>query len=187
MKDELYLTALAVYEREESRIDIFLKEVGKMLRFTESMEKRANPYRKAGNLQVFLAANEDIFLLKAMTPRVGDIDDCDRLMQEPLNYDAIYEEAMLQSTPDRKWYFWFYEKLCLIENQNSVAAPIKNQMFREIEKNWKDKPPDFMHEVPNIAKHIPDRKLAEELNNKIAAEKGELQNTSRLNYSKLQK
>jgi len=36
-ESEFYATALAVYMKEESRIDVFLKQVGKMLVLTESM------------------------------------------------------------------------------------------------------------------------------------------------------
>src|SRR3989338_6372715 len=73
MKDEFYLTALAVYEKEDSRIDVFLKEVGKMLKLTDSMKRRASHYKQESKLKVLLAANEDIFLFKAMTPRAADI------------------------------------------------------------------------------------------------------------------
>lgn len=49
LKDEFYLTALAVYKRGESRIDLFLHKVGQMLSFTSGMKKRSelhNTYDK---------------------------------------------------------------------------------------------------------------------------------------------
>lgn len=163
MKDEFYLTALAVYEREDSRIDVFLREVGKMLKFTDSMKRRSSPYKQEGKLKVLLAANEDIFLFKAMTPRAADISDCDRLMRENLDYAAIYYECMSQSSSEKKWYFWLYEKLCAIENRNGIASPIKSRVYSAVKENWKDRPLDFMGNIPNVEVHMPDKKLAKEV------------------------
>jgi len=163
MKDEFYLTALAVYEKEDSRIDVFLKEVGKMLKFASAMKQRAKLYKSIGNLKVYTASSEDIFLFKAMTSRAADINDCDRLMREDLNYDAIYEECMSQSNNEKKWYFWLYEKLCAIENMNSIASPIKSRVYAAVKENWKYRPSDFMSDIPNVEAHMPDKKLAEEV------------------------
>src|SRR3989338_8202015 len=43
-ESEFYLTALAVYMKEDSRIDVFLKQVGKMLFLTKTMISRAKKY-----------------------------------------------------------------------------------------------------------------------------------------------
>ena len=58
-ESEFYATALAVYKKDESRIDVFLKQVGKMLILSESMMKRAEKYKEYGNLTVYLVSNED--------------------------------------------------------------------------------------------------------------------------------
>ena len=78
---KFYLTALAVYKKAESRIDVFLKQIGKMLFLTKSMIQRAEKYKEYGNMEVYLISNEDIFLFKTMTSREGDIYDCDRIMR----------------------------------------------------------------------------------------------------------
>ena len=62
LEDEFYLTALAVYLKGDSRIDLFLKKVGKMLAFTPKMAERATIDNKIGLLTVALVSNEDIFL-----------------------------------------------------------------------------------------------------------------------------
>ncbi len=163
LKDDFYLTALAVYEKGSSRIDVFLKEVGKMLKFTSSMKQRAKLHSNAGNLKVYTASNEDIFLFKAMTPRPGDVDDCVALMRTPLNYDAIYEECMNQSSSEKKWYFWLYEKLCAIENSAGIESPIKNKVYQIVKDSWKDRPSDFMSGIQNVEVHVPDKKLAKKV------------------------
>lgn len=163
IKQEFYITALAVYEKGDSRIDVFLNEVGKMLRFTKSMSDRASMYNELGNLKIFLASNEDIFLFKAMTPRAADIDDCDRLMRENLDFNVIYEECVAQSKENKEWYFWLYEKICEIENKNGIESPIKARLYILIKNNWNRRPTGFMKDVIQKEKHIKDKRLLEEL------------------------
>lgn len=163
LEDEFYLTALAVYEKGSSRIDVFLREVGKMLKFTSAMKQRASLHKLMGKMKVYTASSEDIFLFKAMTPRPGDVDDCIALIRTPLNYETILEECVSQSRKEHKWHFWLYEKLCAIENSAGVEIPIKSQVYQIVKDNWKDRPSDFMSDIPNVEAHVPDKKLAEEV------------------------
>jgi len=156
-ESEFYATALAVYNKGDSRIDVFLKQVGKMLFLSESMIKRAKKYKEYEKLIVYLVSNEDIFLFKAMTSRSGDILDCDRIMREEINYDIIYDEIVEQSKIREKWFFWVYENLCRIENYNEIKVPIKNKIFKLVKKHWKERPSDFMEGIDNIRKHISNR------------------------------
>ena len=157
-ESEFYATALAVYMKEESRIDVFLKYVGKMLILTEGMIERAEIYKDYGKLTVYLVSNEDIFLFKAMTSREGDLVDCDRIMKEGIDYEVIYKEIVEQSK-DHKWFFWFYENLCKLEDYNNIRAPIKNRVFALVKKHWKDRPSDFMADIGNLDKHLPNKEL----------------------------
>lgn len=162
-ESEFYATALAVYKKDESRIDVFLKQVGKMLILSESMMKRAEKYKEYGNLAVYLVSNEDIFLFKSMSAREGDISDCDRIMKQGLNYNIVYDEIVEQSKRGRKWFFWMYESLCRLENYNGIKTPIKKKVFALIKKHWKDKPSDFMAEIDNAESHITNKKLLKEI------------------------
>ncbi len=96
-ESDFYTTALEVYIKDESRIDVFLKQVGKMLFLSESMTKRAKEHKKYGNLIVYLVSNKDIFLFKAMTSREGDVYDCDRIIKEGIDYDVVYNEIVEQN------------------------------------------------------------------------------------------
>jgi len=167
-ESEFYATALAVYMKEESRIDVFLKEVGKMLVLSYGMTQRAEKYKEYGKLGVYLVSNEDIFLFKLMTSREGDTYDCDRLMKEGLDYDVVYNEIIGQSKEEgKRWFFWVYESLCKLENHNSIKTPLKNKVFALVKKHWKEKPSGFMEDVANKEQHIPDKKLLNSLNYKI--------------------
>jgi len=165
-ESDFYATALAVYRKDESRIDVFLKQVGKMLFLSESMIKRAKEYKAYGNLIVYLVSNEDIFLFKVMTSREGDIYDCDRIMKEGIDYNVVYNEMVEQSKAGRKWFFWVYESLCRLENHNKIKTPIKNKVFALVKKYWNEKPTDFMRDIENLENHIPNKKLLKELNSK---------------------
>lgn len=162
-ESEFYATALAVYEKEESSIDVFLKQVGKMLVFSDNMIKRAEKYKEYGNLIVYLVSNEDIFLFKAMTLREGDIFDCDRIMKEGIDYNIIYDEIVEQSKAGNKWFFWLYESLSRLQNHNGIQIPIKRKVFTLIKNHWEERPNDFMAGVENLENHIKDKRLLEEL------------------------
>ncbi len=164
-ESEFYLTALAVYKKEESRIDVFLKQVGKMLFLTKSMILRAEKYMKYDKLDVYLISNEDIFLFKTMTSREGDIYDCDRIMRGNVDYDVIYEEIVEQSKEEgKRWFFWIYENLCKLEEHNGIPIPIKNKVFALVKKYWNERPKDFMDDIKDKGKHISEKKLLKELN-----------------------
>src|SRR3989344_110506 len=166
-ESEFYLTALSVYKKsDESRIDVFLNQVGKMLRLTENMKKRSKLYKHYYNIAVYLVSNEDIFLFKAMTSRVGDTLDCDKIMKENPDYNLIYQETVDQSTNGKNWFFWVYESLCRLENYNNITLPIKSKVFALVKKHWKEHPDDFMEDIPNLEKHVKDKKLLKDLNHK---------------------
>jgi len=163
-ESDFYLTALAVYKKEESRIDVFLKQVGKMLFLTKSMTSRAEKYRKYEKLDVYLISNEDIFLFKTMTSREGDIYDCDRIMRGKVDYTVIYNEIVEQSKEEgKRWFFWAYENLCKLEEHNGISVPIKNNVFALVKKHWKERPDDFMSDLKDKSKHISEKKLLDGL------------------------
>jgi hypothetical protein len=165
LDDEFYLTALAVYVKgDDSRIDVFLKQVGKMLKLTQSMIKRANFFHNYDKLSVHLISLEDIFLFKSMSSRKGDIVDCDRIMRRGIDYDIVYNEIVEQSKEEgKRWFFWIYENMCKLDNYNKLGIPIKNKVFALVKKHWKERPDDFMEDISNKGTHIPDKKLFNEL------------------------
>lgn len=159
-ESEFYITALAVYKKDDSRIDVFLKQVGKMLFLTKSMIQRAEKYKKFGELNVYLIANEDIFLFKMMTSREGDIYDCDRIIRGGINYEIIYNEMLEQSKEEgKRWFFWVYENLCRLENYNKISIPIKDKVFILVKRYWNERPTDFMESIENLEQHISNKRL----------------------------
>ncbi len=163
-ESEFYLTALAVFMKEDSRIDVFLNQVGKMLFLTKSMIQRAKKYRAYNRLEVYLVSNEDIFLFKMMTSREGDVNDCDRIIKEGIDFDIVYEEIVEQSKEEgKRWFFWVYENLCKLEEYNGIRVPIKNKVLALVKKYWKERPSDFMSDIADKSKHISEKQLLKEL------------------------
>ncbi len=154
LEDEFYLTAFAVYIKGDSRIDVFLKHVGKMLAFTPKMAERATIYKRLGNLTIKLTSNEDIFLFKSMTPRPEDIKDCELLIGTSLDWNVIFDEIVEQSKAKDKWFFWTFEKVCMIENESNITIPIKTKLFELVKKHWQERPSDFMSSVKDLGKHL---------------------------------
>ncbi len=154
LQDEFYLTALAVYKKEESRIDLFLNKVAQMLSFTSGMKKRSKLHQTYGKLKVYLTSNEDIFLFKSMTTRPGDIKDCELLIQTGLAWDVVLNEIAEQSKGKDKWFFWTFEKVCLIENESNISIPIKAKLLELVKKHWEYRPSDFMSEVKDPDRHL---------------------------------
>jgi hypothetical protein len=153
--DNFYLTAMSVYMRGDSRIDVFVKQVGKMLSLTKGILARAKHFKDFGNLSVHLFSQEDIFLFKSMTTREGDLKDCTTLIMSGLDYDVIYEEILEQSTKEQKWFFWLFERTCAYENYSGRPIPLKSKLLKLIKDHWQERPKSFMEDVDNVEKHLP--------------------------------
>lgn len=157
--DDFYLTALAVYLKEDSRIDVFVEKVGRMLFLTNAMVGRAAHFGDYGNISVNLVSKEDVFLFKCMTTREGDLKDCTTLLLSGLDYNVIYDEVLRQSKKEQKWFFWVFERVCALEDFNGRTTSLKGKLFSLVKEHWSDRPEDFMADVKNIERHIPDAKL----------------------------
>ena len=151
-KDEFYLTALAVYEKGDSRIDLFYRQIGRMLYFSERMQERASLFYVNQHLKVYLASNEDIFLFKTMTSRIADLDDCELLIKHGLDYDIIYEECVKQSQ-EKHWYFWLFETLCELE-QRQILTPLKTKLLIIIKQHWQHRPDSFLERIKNPEQYL---------------------------------
>jgi hypothetical protein len=158
VEEEIYLTATAVFMKEESRIDIFLKEVCKKLQISPAMQSRAFDVGTFGKLTVKAACNEDIFLFKAMaveSEREHDIDDCEQLFLQKLNWNIIAQECVSQHREHVKWIFWLFEFICRFEDSLQLEIPIKDEVFALCLEDWHLRPDDFLYQVEDVKKHVP--------------------------------
>jgi len=149
---EIYLTATAVFENKDSRIDIFIKEVCKQLQLSKSMKERAQEYKKIGNLTVKLLANEDIFLFKSIAGREADIIDCYSIITQNPDWKIILDECVKQHKKHVKWVFWLYEQIARIENTYDVNIPIRAKVVELCKQDLEFKPEDFMIDIKDKEK-----------------------------------
>src|SRR3989304_4715716 len=66
------------------QFDLFHRQVCRGLEITKRMEKRAEPCKTLGKLDVYMMAPEDVFLFKSITEREADILDMRSLAERGL-------------------------------------------------------------------------------------------------------
>jgi len=119
----------AIFERDDYRIDAFLKTVCKRVSLSDGTKQRAKPMAQLSHLQVFLCANEDIFIFKSMTEREGDLEDCIALVQRGLEWNSVLEElkAQVKHSGEDVWITWIGEQLDILQ-ERGVNIPIMNEV-----------------------------------------------------------
>lgn len=155
-KEAIYKNAIIVFQKGPSRIDIFVKNIVSMMDFSKHMIKRAQLYQESKNLTVYLASNTDIMLLKSLSDRGKDFPDIERLIREGVDWAAIINECDLQNREGVTWIFFVYEQLCRVENDRGITIEGKAKVFGKCKEYWDQRPGDFMVDIDNLEKHIPD-------------------------------
>jgi len=163
LKERIYDNAVIVFLKGSSRIDIFIKSVVGMLDFSKAMQKHTLSYKEYRNLEVKLASNEDIFLLKSIPGREKDLPDCKILLDQGLNWNIISNECIKQHREETKWVFWLYEQLCRVENRFEIETEEKSKIWGICKKNWKYKPEGFMEDIAKIEEHIKEKKFRDKV------------------------
>lgn len=155
-KEAIYKNAIIVFQKGPSRVDIFIKNIVSMMDFSEHMTKRVQLYEEKKNLTIYLASNTDIMLLKSLSDRDKDFPDIERLIREGVDWTAIIKECDLQGREGVKWIFFVYEQLCRVENHRGIKIEGKKRIFEKCKEYWDQRPSDFMIDIDNLEKHIPD-------------------------------
>ena len=93
---------------------------------------RARAVGLAGRLQLAVASPEDLFLLKGVTGRSGDLEDMAFLARMNLDWNAIASEVEAQPESWR-WLGQFHASLSDLETEYEVLSPLKERYAREAE------------------------------------------------------
>lgn len=116
-----------------SRMDIFNTTVGELLYISERMKVRAKK-EKHGKLELGILQNEDVFLLKGMAGREGDIDDMTRLVQAGnFDWNIVWSELVAQEK-DTKVNFssMLLDTLDYLAERTGIKAPFLKQLVRRV-------------------------------------------------------
>lgn len=116
------------------RWDIFHLQVCNALVLSPGMVSRATSIYKEGNLDVFLASKEDIFLFKGITERSADLDDMRVIAESGLEWDVVFEECLYQSkSSGRLWENALYGNLVDLREVYGIKSPIEKRLRRRAE------------------------------------------------------
>jgi len=159
------LFASAILENGDGfRWDVFERVVADKLALTETMKSRATPSYKKKKLTLFLLSKEDVFLMKSVTDRDRDLEDMFLLARSGLDYDAVFEECLVQSElTDRVWESGLYERCEELDERYGVRVPFMNKLRRVADEKA------VMHVLTNLIKGGLDSESA-----LVAASKGKL-------------
>lgn len=129
---------------ERSRIDLFTKKIIRDAVLSPDMIKRADAINH-GKLTVALLRNEDVFLLKAVACREGDIQDMALLVQggshQPAEYqhgmfdwDVVWKEILNQERMNhlRDFTVDVLQQLSLLSEQTGITAPFLDKFKRHV-------------------------------------------------------
>ena len=129
---------------QKSRVDLFTHTIMHELSLSPSMKKRADiiHYKK---LNVRLLRNEDVFLLKAVACREGDIEDMallvtgspdtpEHLQHGSFNWSTVWEEILVQericSTGD--FTMIIFEQISYLAEQTGIVAPFLDRLKNHV-------------------------------------------------------
>lgn len=134
-----------IFVKESYRIDLFNKKICKGFSLTEGMIKRARKVFDFERISVYLVSLEDVFLLKSMTERDGDIEDCIELMKKITNWNDMLLELKEQTEENKVWITWINERFILIETKG-LRIPIAKEVeklsmdyYKKLEEKLKEK------------------------------------------------
>lgn len=123
---------MVLRDNNERRFDIFVRRVLRGLVLAPGMQSRARSLEYT-NLIMYIGANEDIFLFKAITSRPADLEDMRQMAETgSLDWDKIVEEANGQPTPWR-WIGRLYGRLVELEEETNIITPITKKLQADAE------------------------------------------------------
>ena len=131
------MQARAVLENKDGfRWDVFEKVVAGKFHLSPGMKKRARNYELSSEkLAVRLLSMEDVFLMKSVTEREGDLEDMSKIAQSGIDWDTIVEECDWQSRKTgRIWENSVCQSLEDLRLKHGVASPVEKKICGSAEK-----------------------------------------------------
>lgn len=116
-----------------SRMDIFNTVVGGLLYLSERMKERAKK-EIHGKLELGILQNEDVFLLKGVAGREGDVDDMAKLVQATgFDWNVVWDELINQEK-DTKVNFssMLLDTLDYLAERTAIKAPFQKELVRRV-------------------------------------------------------
>ncbi len=129
---------------KRSRIDLYTKRILRTLSLSENMIGRAH-YEDFQNMRVGILRNEDVFLLKSVTSREGDIHDMAALArndtqadgtyrQKIFDWNIVWDEIIHQGQENRTQDFTgiIKDNIELLIEQTGITPPFHGKLLRHV-------------------------------------------------------
>ena len=120
----------------KSRIDLFKTRIARKLLLSDNMIKRS-AHEKFGKLNLYSLCNEDLFILKAITLREGDIQDLGLIVQAgDFDWKIVWNELIAQEH-DTKTNFssLILDSMDYLHEQTGISSPFYKKLVRRSLEN----------------------------------------------------
>ena len=131
------MEAGAILENKDGfRWDVFERIVAGKFHLSPGMKKRARNHElSTEELLIRLLSMEDVFLMKCVTEREGDLEDMARIAQRGVDWDTIVEECDWQSKKTgRIWENSVCQSLEDLRIKHRVTSPVEKKICGSAEK-----------------------------------------------------
>jgi len=135
--EDKWLKPSSILIRKGERIDLFEQLIVGQTELSQNMIKRCTKYRDFANLSIYTLAAEDVFLLKAIAGREGDIDDMRVIVERigTLNWKLIMEELLAQEKARGRdylhsWCFKCLKNIQMLSIRGRFRIPIMRLLLR---------------------------------------------------------
>ncbi len=125
------LKPTGIYVKENyPRVDLFVNIICNAFRLSQPIKDRCE-MKSIDSLRLFLMSNEDIFLLKSITDREGDIYDMiDLAKSTGFKWGVVFEELLLQEQKTgRNFCLPLLDSIEVIEKKTNIRAPFYNKLL----------------------------------------------------------
>lgn len=162
--------SMILEHKNRSRVDVFTQKIRKEIFLSKKMIERAE-FQTFKNLRLGMLANEDVFLLKSVTSRDGDIQDMaalvmgrrldDKMQKYDFNWDIVWNEILLQEKDNYKSFsYTILDSLEFLSDRIDIKPPFWNALLRRVLDNEIEK---LLRERPRTLKFIIDYLKGEKL------------------------
>jgi len=131
------MEAGAILENEDGfRWDVFERIVAGKFHLSPGMRSRARTYEISSEKQpVKFLSMEDVFLMKSVTEREGDLEDMAKIAQSGIDWEIIVRECGWQSKrTGRIWENSVCQSLEDLRLKHGVTSPVEKKICRSAER-----------------------------------------------------
>ena len=130
-----------IYIKDDYRIDMFSEKICGKLSLSRKMMERSRLHSDHGKLKLYVCSLEDIMLLKSITEREGDYDDCRNICIRDIDWDAFLDEMVSQSHDENEvWISYITDRLTALSEEGFFIPILDSvqKMEREYLNRWSD-------------------------------------------------